>query len=313
MLSIVVPMYNESDGIAILSERLPAVLETITKDWEVICINDGSRDDTLERIKAWQRKEPRIKLISLSRNFGKEAALTAGLEHAFGQAVIPMDADMQDPPEIISDMVSKWKEGYKVVIATRKSRNKDSWIKRTTAAGFYRTIRQLSDTPIPANTGDFRLMDQSVVKVVRLLPERSRFMKGLFAWVGFNTTQVYFDRAPRAAGTAHQSLTKLIRLAADGITSFTTLPLQLATYLGLVISFVAFGYGGWLLIRTIIFGVDVPGYASIMASVLCMGGIQLVCIGILGQYLGRVYNETKKRPIYVIEETSGISPSQTPR
>lgn len=299
-------MYNEEGSIGILSQRLPGILDAITGQWEILCVNDGSTDGTGDAVKQWRQRDARIKLISLSRNFGKESALTAGLQHTRGEAVIPMDADLQDPPELIADMVSKWKEGYKVVLAIRRSREKDSWLKRTSAAGYYALLRHLSDTPIPVNSGDFRLMDRQVVEVLRLLPERARFMKGLFAWVGFKTACLYFERESRAAGKASQSLKKLYRLASDGIIAFSTLPLQVAIYLGLFISAIAFSYAGWLLIRTIIFGVDVPGYASIMASVLCMGGIQLVCIGIIGGYLGRVYNEAKQRPIYIIEEKSGI-------
>ncbi len=307
MLSIVIPMYNEKGSIGPLSDCLIPILSGITPDWEIICVNDGSSDDTLAELKNWQAREPRIKFISLSRNFGKEAALSAGLMHAYGQAVIPLDADLQDPPELIPELVAKWKEGYKVVLATRKTRKGDSMVKRMSAHMFYRLLRVMSDTPIPSNTGDFRLMDQQVVAVIRLLPERGRFMKGLFAWVGFKTAQIHFDRPIRASGRASQSVNKLYHLALDGLMAFSTIPLQLATFAGFIISTLAFGYGAWLLIRTLIFGVDVAGYASIMASVLFMGGIQLIAIGIVGEYIGRVYNESKQRPIYIIEEISGIN------
>lgn len=307
LLSIVIPMYNEAGGLDILFNKLTPILNGITRDWEIICVNDGSRDGTVRELKAWHAKEPRIKLLSLSRNFGKEAALTAGLHHAFGQAVIPMDADLQDPPELIAEMLAKWKEGYKVVLATRRSRRGEGWFKRGSAWAFYKLMAGIMTVKLPANTGDFRLMDQQVVQVMRLLPERTRFMKGLFAWVGFTTAQIYYDRPQRAVGAPVQSLGKLWRLAKDGIFSFTTLPLRLTTYLGIVISITAFAYATWLILRTMIFGVDVPGYASIMAAVLCMGGVQLICLGIMGEYVGRIYRESKQRPLFIVEEKAGIS------
>jgi polyisoprenyl-phosphate glycosyltransferase len=218
-----------------------------------------------------------------------------------------MDADLQDPPELLPEMMGKWREGYKVVLATRRTRQGDGMLKRTTAWMFYKLMGSLLSIRLPANTGDFRLMDQKVVEVLRLLPERTRFMKGLFAWVGFSTTHIYYDRTPRAVGAAKQSWRSLWRLAKDGIFSFTTLPLRITTYLGIIISTVAFSYAGWLLLRTILQGVDVPGYASIMAAILCMGGIQLISLGIIGEYLGRIYREAKHRPLYVVEETAGVS------
>lgn len=308
MLSIVIPMYNEANSLAALFSRLMPVLEQTGLSWEILCVDDGSRDDTLARLKEWHKREPRIRLLSLSRNFGKEAALTAGLHHAAGDAVIPFDADLQDPPELIPDMVQKWQAGFKVVLATRRSRRGESWFKRGTAWLFYKMMGRVTTVEIPRNTGDFRLMDRQVVEVLRLLPERTRFMKGLFAWVGFSTTQIYFDRAPRTAGLPKQSFRKLWKLAKDGVFSFTTLPLRVTTYLGIFISTAAFGYAGFLLLRTIIHGVDVPGYASLMAAILCMGGIQLISLGIIGEYLGRIYREAKQRPLYVVEEAAGIEP-----
>jgi len=223
-----------------------------------------------------------------------------------GQAVIPFDADLQDPPELIAEMVAKWQEGYKVVLATRRQRLGENIFRRMTAWFFYRMLYRVSTVRIPMNTGDFRLMDRQVIEVLRLLPERTRFMKGLFAWVGFSTTQIYYDRAPRAVGAPKQSYLKLWRLAKDGVFSFTTLPLRVTTYLGVCVSVVAFAYAFWLIWRTMVHGVDVPGYASLMAVVLCMGGVQLICIGIVGEYLGRIYRETKQRPLYVVEETAGV-------
>jgi len=305
-LSVVIPVFNEAGGIDTLFSRVVPILNGVTEDWEILCVNDGSRDATLAELKAWHKKESRIKALSLSRNFGKELALTAGLHHARGQAVIPMDADLQDPPELIPEMVAKWREGYKVVLATRKSRRGEGLFKRAAAAAYYKLMGNLLTIKLPPQTGDFRLMDQQVVEVVRLLPERTRFMKGLFAWVGFSTAQIYFDRPPRAVGSAKQGVRALWQLAKDGLFSFTTLPLRLTTYLGLIISLVAFGYGGWLIVRTMLFGADVPGYASIMAGILCMGGVQLVCLGILGEYVGRIYRESKQRPLFVVEEKIGL-------
>lgn len=307
LLSLVIPMYNEASGVGILFESLLPVLERITDAWEVVCINDGSQDATWEQLTAWRGREARIKLLSLSRNFGKEAALTAGLHYAAGQVVIPFDADLQDPPELIPLMVEKWREGYKVVLATRNIRYGENSVKRLTAWLYYQLFSHITTTRVPVNTGDFRLMDRKVVDVLLLLPERTRFMKGLFAWVGFSTTQVFYDRGPRKAGLSTQSVAKLWELAKDGIFSFTTLPLRMMTYLGVLVSSFAFIYAFWLLLRVMLYGVDVPGYASIMAVVLCMGGVQLICLGIIGEYLGRIYRETKQRPLFVVEEMQGIS------
>lgn len=307
LLSVVIPMYNEADGLELLFSKLIPVLNSAVPSWEILCVNDGSRDGTLAALRGWHAHDGRIHFLSLSRNFGKEAALTAGLHHAQGHAVIPMDADLQDPPELIIDMLREWQNGYKVVLATRRTRQGDGWCKRTSAWLYYKLMGSLLSIELPENTGDFRLMDRQVVEVLRLLPERTRFMKGLFAWVGFSTTRIYYDRTPRAVGTAKQSWRALWRLAKDGIFSFTTLPLRLTTYLGVIISIAAFGYAGWLLLRTVIHGVDVPGYASIMAAVLCMGGIQLISLGIIGEYLGRIYREAKQRPLYIIEEAAGFA------
>ncbi len=303
LLSLIVPMYNESEGIDLFFSRTLPVLESITPDWEIICVNDGSRDDTLAQLKSYRERDHRIRFLSLSRNFGKEPALSAGLDYAIGQAVIPIDADLQDPPELIPQLVEKWREGYKVVLATRRTRGQDSFLKRITAAMFYAFMGKMLRFPFPKNTGDFRLMDESVIQVIRLLPERTRFMKGLFAWVGFSTAQIYFDRPARAAGEAKINYFGLWQLAKDAICSFTTAPLRLSTYLGVFISLISFSYAFFLILHTLILGVDVPGYTSIMVAVLCMGGVQLISVGILGEYVGRIYHEAKQRPVYIIEET----------
>lgn len=304
LLSIVIPMKNESDGLDTLFSRLVPILEA-TGRWEIICIDDGSTDNTLELLKDMQAKEPRIKTLSLSRNFGKEQGMTAGIDYATGDAVIPIDADLQDPPELIPEMVAKWQEGYKVVLATRKSRD-ESWMKRKSAGAFYNVMGRFSTVKIPKNTGDFRLMDRQVVEAVKLLPERTRFMKGLFAWTGFPTAVIYFDRPARHAGQTSWSYWKLYKFALDGIFSFTTFPLKIWTYVGVFISLVSFIYGSALILRTIIYGADVPGYASIMAVVLFLGGIQLISLGIIGEYVGRIYRETKQRPLYLIQEKIGF-------
>lgn len=297
-------MYNEAEGIPLFFSRLVPVLDDVTPSWEILCVNDGSRDATLSLLKERARLDLRVRYLSLSRNFGKESALSAGLAAATGEAVIPIDADLQDPPELIPEMVAKWREGYKVVLATRRTRLGDGISKRLFAGLFYRVFGALTSFDMPQNTGDFRLMDRQVVEEVRRLQERTRMMKGLFAWVGFSTTHVYFDREKRAAGASKLSFRSLWRLAKDGIFSFTTLPLRVCTWLGAVISLASFSYAAYLVIHTLLHGVDLPGYASLMTAILCMGGIQLLSIGIIGEYIGRIYRETKQRPLFIIEEQS---------
>lgn len=306
LISIVIPMYNESEGVEALFASLLPILNQITTVWEVVCVDDGSKDDTAARVMAKHKEEPRIKLVRFSRNFGKETALTAGLFHASGQAVIPIDADLQDPPELILEMMEKWKQGYKVVIATRRFRIGDGLMKRLTAKIFYRLIHKISRIDIPENTGDFRLMDREVVEAVKRLRERTRFMKGLFSWVGYTTAQIYYDRKPRAAGRTKFNFKNLWKLALDGIYSFTTVPLQVWTYIGAVVSTFSFVYAIYLIVRAMVFGVDLPGYTSIMVAVLFMGGIQLISLGIIGEYVGRIYRETKQRPLYLVQETAGV-------
>jgi len=302
-ISIVIPMYNEAEGLEKLFSRLKPCLEKVTTDYEIICVNDGSRDDTLERLKAYHKQDPRIKIIHLARNFGKEIGLTSGIDYTIGKCVIPLDADLQDPPEIIPELVAKWKEGYKVVLATRRKRESDSWFKRKTAEWFYRFMNSLSTVKVPHNTGDFRLMDRIVIEAVKKVPERTRFMKGIFAWAGFSTTTVYFDREARAAGNTSWNYWKLWKFALDGIFSFTTVPLHIWTYLGACISLLSFIWAIVIIARTFLFGIVTPGYPSLMVTVLFMGGVQLLSIGIIGEYVGRIYTETKQRPLYVVEET----------
>ncbi len=304
-ISIVVPMHNEATNLDALFTRLGEVLAATTDRHEIVCVNDGSTDGTLEALLAARAVDPRIVVVDLSRNFGKEVAVTAGLDHARGQAVIPIDADLQDPPELIADMVARWREGYEVVYARRRSRRGETWFKLATAGLFYRFINRFSEVPIPDNCGDYRLLDRKVVDVVRAMPERVRFNKGLFAWAGFRQTTIEFDRDPRLAGQTSWNYVKLWRLAIDGITSFSAFPLKVWTYVGVVVAFLSFVYGTVLILRTIVLGVDVPGYASLIVIVLFLGGSNLIGIGVLGEYIGRIFDEVKRRPLYVLRDVHG--------
>ena len=309
-ISVVIPLYNESENIEYLFTRLIAVLDTLQINYEIICVNDGSRDNTLEKLIQCNQQNPVIKVINLSRNFGKEIALTAGIDHAVGAAIIPIDADLQDPPELIAQLIDKWREGYDVVYATRRSRRGESWLKKVTAKAFYQTLGKLSPVPIPADTGDFRLLDRRVVEAIKKLPERTRFMKGLFAWVGYRQTSVLFDRHPRHLGNSNWNYWKLWNFALNGIISFSFLPLKVWSYVGVTVSFISLLYAFYLVVRTIILGVDVPGYASLMVAILFLGGIQLITLGVLGEYLGRVYEEVKGRPLYFVREKYGFKTEQ---
>ena len=308
MLSVVVPVKNEEDAILPFVERVGAVLDAVTADggWEILFVDDGSSDATLAAIVALNLSDARVRGLSLSRNFGKEAALSAGLDHARGSAVIPMDVDMQDPPEVLPEMVARWREGHEMVFGVRRSRTEDSLTKRVTAGLFYRAHNMVSADKIPQNVGDFRLMDRKVVDVIRAMPERNRFMKGLFAWAGFRQAAVEYDRAERETGTTKYNYWKLWTLALDGITSASTVPLRIWSYVGAIVALFAIGFAGVLAVDTMMFGNPVPGYASIMVSVLFLGGIQLISLGVLGEYVGRILTETKQRPLYVVRDTVGI-------
>jgi polyisoprenyl-phosphate glycosyltransferase len=311
-ISIVVPVHNEAPVLDELFGRLHAVLARIGLSYEIICVDDGSTDASLELLLARRARMPELRVVSLSRNFGKDVALSAGLEHAAGAAVVPIDADLQDPPELIEPMVAKWREGFDVVYATRGSRAGESRLKRASAHYFYRVFDQISDFPMPRDTGDFRLLDRRVVDVLIRLPERTRFMKGLFAWVGFRQTAVTFDRAERSAGRSAWSYWRLWNFALDAVTSFSSMPLKVWSYLGVIISLFAFLYALFLAGLKIIRGIDVPGYASIMVAVLFFGGVQLISLGIIGEYLARTYNEVKGRPLYLVRERWGFGGDQTP-
>ena len=304
LLSAVIPFLNEEECIPALIAELDDTLSDLGIAFELVLVDDGSRDRSVTVAKAELNRRAQITatVISLSRNFGKEAALTAGLEAAHGDVVVPLDADLQDPPAIINEMLHHWREGYDVVYAVRRHRVGESKTKRFTAYGFYRLMGRLSQTGIPADTGDFRLMDRCVVDALLKLPERSRFMKGLFAWVGFRQTAIYYGRDPRKLGTTNWNYWKLWNFAIDGVTSFSRLPLQVWTYAGLAIALLALGYGGWMVLRTLLFGIDLPGYASLMTAVLFLGGIQLIGMGVLGEYLGRIFEEVKQRPLYLVRE-----------
>jgi glycosyltransferase involved in cell wall biosynthesis len=307
-LSVVVPVKNEEESIGPFVERVSAILDSIgeKEGWEILFVDDGSTDSTLAVIVAANQRDQRVRALSLSRNFGKEAALSAGLDHARGRAVIPMDVDMQDPPEVLPEMVAKWRDGYEMVFGVRRCRKEDSLPKRLTAGLYYRAHNFVSEDKIPANAGDFRLLDRKVVEVIRALPERNRFMKGLFAWAGFKQASVEYDRAEREAGSTKFNYWKLWTLALDGITSSSTVPLRIWSYVGAFVALFAMAYAGFIAVDTMLFGNSVPGYASLIVSILFLGGIQLISLGVLGEYVGRILTETKQRPLYVIRETIGL-------
>lgn len=307
ILSVVIPCYNEEENIDYLFERLTAVLDRLNLKYELICVNDGSADNTLKRLIEYHHRNPKIKVVNFSRNFGKEIALSAGIDYASGHAVIPIDADLQDPPELIEQLLAKWREGYDVVYAVRRSRQGESWLKRLTAGAFYRIISGMTNITIPHDTGDFRLLDRQVVEALKQLPERRRFMKGLFSWVGYRQTAIEYDRDPRYQGTTKWNYWKLWNFALEGITSFSFVPLKIWSYVGIVISLVSFVYASFLVIRTLILGIDVPGYASIMVAVLFLGGVQMISLGFIGEYLGRVYDEVKQRPLYLVRDCYGFN------
>jgi len=310
-LSLLVPVKDEEVALPDFLTRVVPVLDSLRIDggalvWEILFVDDGSEDRTLAEIMAAHARDPRVVGLSLSRNFGKEAALSAGLDHARGQAVIPIDVDLQDPPEVIGDMLEKWRQGFDVVYGVRRDRATDSLPKRLTADLYYRAHNRLSHDKIPEHAGDFRLLDRKVVDVIRRMPERNRFMKGLFAWSGFRQTAVEYDRSERQLGKTKFNYWKLWTLAIDGITSASTLPLRVWSYLGGLIALSGMLFALWIVVRTVLYGVDVRGYPSLMVAILFFGGLQLLSLGILGEYVGRVLIEVKHRPIYVIRERVGI-------
>ena len=307
-ISLVVPVFNEELAIPLFYESVRAEASLQSCVVELVFINDGSTDQTEQVVRALIEVDSEVFLVNLSRNFGKEAALLAGLEYASGEAVIPVDVDLQDPISVIPRLISKWQQGADVVLAKRHDRSADSLVKRHAASMFYRVLNLIGNVRLEENVGDFRLLDRKVVNVVKALPEQQLFMKGLLSWAGFNTAVVEYDRAARAAGTTKFNGRRLWHLALDGITSFSTLPLRIWTYIGGMLSVFAFFYGLYRVVDTLLFGNEVPGYSSLMAAVLFLGGVQLMGIGILGEYVGRIYMEAKHRPRYVVHSTVGRKP-----
>lgn len=310
-LSVVIPVLNEARNIRALAERLKGALEALGNRFEVIIVDDGSSDGTLEALAALNAHDPRFKAVSLSRNFGKEVAVAAGIRHATGAGVVVMDGDLQHPPEAIRRFVELWDEGYDVVYGQRTDRSDNTAVERLSARFFYRIFSYLSGTSLPDGAGDFRLLDRRVVEIFNQLGERSRFNKGLFAWVGFRTVGVPFEVAARAEGTSRWKFRRLMHFAIDGIASFTTVPLKIWSYVGVVVSLIALLYAAWFLVKTLIWGVDVPGFPSLLISVLLLGGIQLISLGVIGEYVGRVYEEVKGRPLYIVANRVGVdAPSE---
>lgn len=311
-LSVVIPFYNEGPNIDALFARLTPVLDGLDMEWEVVCVNDGSRDDTVDRLLDVHDRDPRVKVVDLSRNFGKELALSAGLSHTTGDAVVPMDADLQHPPELLPAFIAKWREGFDVVVAVRHARVGQSLKHRLFARLFYWVFDHLSEIKLPREVGDFRLMDRRVVEVINRMPERTRFMKGIFAWVGFRQAAIPYEQGERAGGDTKWGFVKLLRLSFDGLTAFSTFPLRVWSLVGMAVSGVAFVYILIRLVRTLFHGIDVPGYESLLVAVLFLGGIQLITLGIIGDYLGRVFAEVKGRPLFIVRSAHGFGTADDP-
>jgi glycosyltransferase involved in cell wall biosynthesis len=302
LLSIIIPIYNESENIDELVKMLVDKIPGMSNTYELIFIDDGSSDDSFTKLCSWKQQYSEITIIQLSRNFGKEVAMSAGLDHAKGDAVVIIDADFQHPVDSIHDMIRVWKDGYDMVYGIPNQRNDETVFKRLSTSAFYWIINQLSDTPIPKHAGDFRLMDRKVVNALKQLPERKRFMKGLYAWVGFKHTSIIFDRGKRRKGTSKWKKSELFRYAFDGITTFSVVPIKILGMLGVFISGGSIVYAIFLVIKTVVYGIDLPGYASLMVSSLFLNGIILIAIRILGEYIARIFLEIKGRPLYIIRE-----------
>jgi glycosyltransferase involved in cell wall biosynthesis len=305
-ITILIPCYNEENSIDILHEHLQNVTSQLQEyNFQILLVNDGSKDNTLAKMQELHEKDPAVSYLSLSRNFGKENAMLAGLDYADGDAVILMDADLQDPPELIPQMLQEWEKGYGDVYARRRTRAGETWFKKASAHWYYRILQKFSDIDIPADVGDFRLLDRQAVDALCLLREKQRYTKGLFSWIGYNKKELLFDREPRAVGSTKMNFLKLFGLAVDGITSFSVAPLRLASVLGLFISSVAFLYLLYVVGKTLMFGDPVAGYPSMISIILFIGGIQLVVLGIIGEYVGRIFYEAKDRPDYLVSEYNG--------
>jgi glycosyltransferase involved in cell wall biosynthesis len=302
-ISLLIPAYNEQEVLTHLYERLNKLAGEVPHyDFEFLFVNDGSRDRTLEIIKTYAEKDKRVAYVNLSRNFGKETAMIAGLDHVTGDATVIIDADLQDPPELIPKMITFWEQGYDDVYARRNSRKGETWLKKFTSELFYKILQKSTNIPIQQDTGDFRLLDRRCVEALKQFRESQRYTKGMFSWIGYKKKELLYDRDPRAAGETKWNYSKLINLAIDGITSFTTAPLRISSLLGVLVSIAAFIYIVFLVVRTMISGSDLAGYPSMMAVILFLGGVQLLSLGIIGEYIGRIFNETKNRPLYLIEE-----------
>lgn len=301
-LSVVVPAYNEEDVLPIFHNRLIAALADVEGGWEVVYVNDGSKDGTLRVLKDLQDGNSAVGIAALSRNFGKEAAMSAGLKLARGEAVILIDSDLQDPPELIPRMLAAWRQGADVVNMRRRSRQGETWFKKASAHGFYRFINWLSEVPIPEDVGDFRLLSRRAVEALNQLPERNRFMKGLFAWIGYKQVTIDYDRHARVAGETKWPYFKLFNFAIEGITGFSVIPLRLASYAGFLTAFVAFIYALVMLVKTLTIGESVKGFPTLILAILILGGLQLMAMGIIGEYLGRLFMESKRRPLYLLDE-----------
>jgi polyisoprenyl-phosphate glycosyltransferase len=301
-LSIVIPIHNEAKNLPALRVALDRILSSLRIDYEIILVDDGSRDDTWRVIAGWHKSDPRVRGLRFSRNFGKEAALSAGLWHSRGAGVILMDADLQHPPEVIRKFVEKWREGYEMVYAMRTSREGDSALRRAATRAFYKLFAGITDVDLPPGAGDFRLLDRKVVDILNEMPERLRFMKGLYAWAGCHHVGVPYAPPPRRHGKSAMSMRRLTGFGLDGIVGFSRVPLAISGWIGAAIALLALVYGSYLTLRTLWIGVDVPGYASIMVGVMLMGGVQLLALGVLGAYVGRIYEEIKQRPLYIVSE-----------
>lgn len=302
LVTILVPAYNEQEVLNMLYDRLKKIMDEISKyDFEILFVNDGSKDNSLQIMQELRQRDKRVCYLNLSRNFGKETGMIAGLDYSKGDAVIIIDADLQDPPELIPEMLKYWEEGYDDVYAKRRSRKGETWLKKFTSTMYYKVLQAFTKIQIQKDTGDFRLLDRRCVEALKAMRESQRYTKGLFSWIGYNKKEILYDRDPRAAGKTKWNYKKLVDLSIDGITSFTTSPLRWSAIIGVIVSIIGFIYMLYIIIKTIIFGIEVPGYASTMVVILFLGGIQLIFLGVIGEYLGRAFYETKGRPLYFIE------------
>lgn len=302
MVTILVPAYNEEEVLYMLYDRLKKIMDENSKyDFEILFVNDGSKDNSLKIMQELREKDKRVCYLNLSRNFGKETGMIAGMDYSNGDAVIIIDADLQDPPELIPEMLKYWEEGYDDIYAKRRSRQGETWLKKFTSTMYYKVLQAFTKIQIQKDTGDFRLLDRRCVEALKSIRESQRYTKGLFSWIGYNKKEILYDRDPRAAGKTKWNYKKLVDLSIDGITSFTTSPLRWSAILGIIVSIIGFIYMIYIIIKTMAFGVDVPGYASTMVVILFLGGVQLIFLGVIGEYLGRAFYETKGRPLYFID------------